>query len=327
MKHIVIGGNGFTGRLLVEELQRRGLQVLVCDNDATTAPKGNAATEFVHADIERPETLAALNIQQDDVVHLLAARQYHSFVPKKNRNEFFSAVNVQGTENVLNHMRDCGASKAIFFSTDMVYGYPQTLPIETSHQREPLGPYGLSKFRAEAVCRSFREQGFQITIFRPRMIVGPGRLGVLEKLFKLIEKNLPVPLIGNGSNHYQMVSVFDCVSAITCALEKGIPNDEFNLGSENPPTVHELLSSLIESCGSRSFLLKTPAPLVKAVLDVFDKVGLTVLFKEQYAISDHNYLVDIDKTKNELGWVPQHNDRDMFQQTFQEYKSLTAATA
>lgn len=325
MKHVVIGGNGFTGRLLVDELIRRGESVLVCDNDASSTRKTEeCAADFQVLDIEQASSVATLDLQSDDVVHMLAARQYHSFVPKKQRNEFFDAVNVTGTRNVLERMHQCGASKAIFFSTDMVYGYPQSLPIDTNHTREPLGPYGLSKFHAEAVCREYRDKGFQITIFRPRMIVGPGRLGVLEKLFKLIEKNLPVPLIGNGSNHYQMVSVFDCVSAITCALDKGIPNDEFNLGSENPPTVHELLSNLINSCESRSFLLKTPAPLVKGVLDVLDKVGITVLFKEQYAISDHNYLVDIEKTKRELGWNPQHNDSDMFQQTFRDYKSLTA---
>ncbi len=35
--------------------------------------------------------------------------------------------------------------------------------------------------------------------FPPRLIIGPGRLGILEKLFKLINYNLPVPMIGSWS--------------------------------------------------------------------------------------------------------------------------------
>jgi dTDP-glucose 4,6-dehydratase len=52
-----------------------------------------------------------------------------------------------------------------------------------------------------------------ISMFRPRLIIGPGRLGILEKLFKLIDMNLPVPMIGSGKNPYQFISVFDCAEA------------------------------------------------------------------------------------------------------------------
>jgi nucleoside-diphosphate-sugar epimerase len=63
--------------------------------------------------------------------------------------------------------------------------------------------------RAEALIRAASAEGIDATIFRPRLITGPGRLGILERLFRLIRAGLPVPLIGGGNNRYQMVSVQD----------------------------------------------------------------------------------------------------------------------
>lgn len=62
-----------------------------------------------------------------------------------------------------------------------------------------------------------------------------GRLGILEKLFKLVDHNLPVPMIGSGRNPYQFISVFDCASAARAAFSAGVPNEVYNLGSLNPP--------------------------------------------------------------------------------------------
>jgi dTDP-glucose 4,6-dehydratase len=155
-----------------------------------------------------------------------------------------------------------------------------------------------------------------ITIMRPRLIVGPGRLGILEKLFALIRRGLPVPLIGSGNNRYQMVSVHDCVSAAVLAVKAGIPNREFNLGSEDPPRVKDLLGDLIKRVGSRSFLLATPAPAVKATLSLLDKLGLTLLYPDQFAIADAEYIVDISETRDVLGWAPQYRDPDMLAEAY-----------
>jgi dTDP-glucose 4,6-dehydratase len=119
-----------------------------------------------------------------------------------------------------------------------------------------------------------------------------------------------------------MVSVLDCVTAVENALDKEIPNKNYNLGSKNPPTVEELLSRLIESVGSKSRLVKTPAWLVKGVLKVLESIGVPLLYKEQYMIADVNYQVDISSTENELGWVPRYNDQDMIYQAYKEYKRL-----
>jgi dTDP-glucose 4,6-dehydratase len=159
------------------------------------------------------------------------------------------------------------------------------------------------------------------------LIVGPGRLGVLAKLFQLIQRGWPVPLIGDGRNSYQMVSVFDCVTAVEAALAKGVPDGAFNLGSLDPPSVRELLQWVIAEAGSRSRLVPTPGGPLKAMLAALDFVGLPLLYPEQFKIADLNYLVDVSSTMAALGWRPRHDDADMLAAAYAEFRAGHRATA
>ena len=145
-----------------------------------------------------------------------------------------------------------------------------------------------------------RVDGLDVSISRPRLIIGPGRVGILTNLFHLMRLNLPVLMIGNGKNRYQMVSVFDCASAAVCSANKGVVNGEFNLGSADPPTVHDLLSEVIRRAGSKSILIPTIAAPAKIVLRFLDRIDMPVLVPEQFEIADHDYVVDIAPTMRSL---------------------------
>lgn len=318
MKVIVFGGNGFVGQWLIRELKERNVKVLSSDLAEKPAIGG---IEYVRADIRNKEEVRKVGIEKDDIIVNLAANQYHMKVPRKNREAFFRHTNTQGAENIMAVALENGCKRMIQFTTDMIYGKPRYLPVDTKHPKMPFGPYGESKKEVETVCQRYREAGMQITIFRPRMINGPGRLGILKKLFWLIQHNLPVPTIGSGKNCYQMVSVFDCVSAIICAIESGIPNREYNLGSKNPPSTRELLQNLIEQVGSKSVVIPTPGRLVKLVLATMGMVGFELMYKEQYMIADEDYILDISETEKELSWNPKYADKDMIVEAYQNYVS------
>ncbi|MFH5181204.1 NAD-dependent epimerase/dehydratase family protein [Paenibacillus sp. TAB 01] len=321
MKYIIVGGNGFLGSHLVQSLYNKGEEILICDiNRSRSQDFNDDRIIYQQVDITNNDSIKNIKIDSDDVVIHLAANQYHNRIPRNDREKFFMDTNYHGTQNILDAMNKNNCSKLIYFSTDMVYGKPRYLPVDTLHPHNPFGPYGKSKKESEILCNNFREIGMNITIFRPRMIIGPGRLGILKKLFKLISLNLPVPLIGNGQNCYQMISVFDCVSAIEKALIHGIPNQEFNLGSKNPPTVYELLSELISSVKSKSLLVPTNGKMVKSSLSLLASLGIELLFKEQYMIADENYLVDVTNTERILNWEPLYTDKDMIFKAYEFYK-------
>lgn len=314
MKYWIFGGCGFVGVQLTNTLRNHGENVLVCD----VAASSNMDLSY-KVDICDKRTLKCLPINKEDIVVNLAANQYHTKVPK-DRERFFFSVNTEGTANLLEVIYDKGCRNYIMFSTDMTYGRPIYLPVDCNHPQKPFGPYGRSKCAAEQICRKYREKGMNITIFRPRMIMGPGRAGILLKLFKLIDCNIPVPVVGSGKNHYQMISVFDCVSAVQCAIKKGIPNKEYNLGSESAPDVKTLLKSVIRNAGKHSIIIPTPGVLVKLTLRLLDNIGLTMMYPEQFMIADEEYILDITETKTDLGWQPKYNDADMLMEAYDNYK-------
>jgi dTDP-glucose 4,6-dehydratase len=315
MRHIITGGSGFTGTHLARMLISRGERLVIADVVAPTFISD--AVEFVRCDVRNREDLRRLSLSKDDVVYHLAARQFHLKVPHRGRDEWFSDLNTHGTRCLLEAMQASSVGRMIFFSTDMTYGVPDQTPISESHPQRPIGPYGKSKLAAEQLIGQARlEFGLRATIFRPRLISGAGRLGILSKLFRLIKWGLPVPMIGSGNNRYQMVSVEDCVTAALKAVNLDCPPGPFNLGSANPPTVRELLEGVIVRVGSRSAVVPTPASLIQPVLSALDRLAISLLYPEQFAIANLDYVLDTTTASRTLGWSAQKGDVEILHEAY-----------
>ena len=321
MKHVIFGGDGFVGRYLARDLVARGERVIVADVQKSDLPH-YAKAKFVHCDVTDAEQVYAVDIKSDDMVYNLSAKMLSPLQVRAKRYDFFWPVNYFGAGHIMNAVDRAGAGKLVQFTTDMIYGHTVSAPPQDEEQPvKPLGEYGKSKAATEEMAAEWRSRGMNITIFRPRLIIGPGRLGILEKLFKLIDANLPVPMIGSGKNPYQFISVFDCAEIARLAWEKGVPNEAYNLGSLNPPSVRDLLGGLIKNAGSKSFLLPTPAFAVKATLAAFDLINLPIMDPEQYLIADENCVRDTAKAKRDFGWSPKYHDSDMLIEAYREYRA------
>jgi dTDP-glucose 4,6-dehydratase len=320
MRHIIFGGDGFVGRHLAPKLVADGHEVIVAD-----IVKSNLAhyrqARFVTCDVTDPGSVARVGLQSGDMVYNLSAKMLSPLQVRAKRHDFFFPVNFHGTENIIKAMDKAGAPKLVHFTTDMIYGHTVTYPMTEEHPVAPLGEYGLSKLRTEELAAEWRQRGMMISLFRPRLIIGPGRLGILEKLFKLIDWNLPVPMIGSGKNPYQFISVFDCAEAARAAFMAGVPNEAYNLGSLNPPPVRKLLGDLIAHARSKSILIPTPGWAVKRTLDLFDLMNMPIMDPEQYLIADEDCVLDVSKGKRDLGWVPQYRDEDMLIAAYTEYRA------
>jgi dTDP-glucose 4,6-dehydratase len=324
MKHVIFGGDGFVGRHLAKDLAQRGEEVVVAD--IAKSPLAHyAAVKHVACDITDSASVAAVPIGTDDIVYNLAAKMLAPIQKRADRYAFFWPVNAFGAGNAMAATAAAGASKFVQFTTDMVYGHTVRSPQTEDHPIAPLGEYGASKVAAENLAGTWRKRGMSISIFRPRLIIGPGRLGILEKLFKLVDHHLPVPMIGSGHAPYQFISVYDCAEAARLAGGKGCPNGEFNLGSLNPPSVRDLLGGLIRTAGSKSVLIPTPGFAVKATLGLLDRLNMPLMDPEQYLIADEHCVRDTKACERVFGWTPKHNDIDMLKAAYDEYRAAVAA--
>jgi dTDP-glucose 4,6-dehydratase len=320
MRHIIFGGDGFVGRHLAPKLLADGHEVIVADIVKSDLPHYRQA-RHVRCDVTDPASVAGVGIKADDMVYNLSAKMLSPIQVRAKRHDFFYPVNYHGTVHIIEAMDKAGAPKLVHFTTDMIYGHTVTYPMTEDHPVAPLGEYGMSKWETEKVAADWRKRGMKISLFRPRLIIGPGRLGILEKLFKLIDMNLPVPMIGSGKNPYQFISVFDCAEAARAAYVAGVPNEAYNLGSLNPPPVRKLLGDLVKHAGSKSLLIPTPGWAVKRTLDLLDWMNMPIMDPEQYLIADEECVLDVSKGKRQLGWVPQYRDEDMLIAAYTEYRA------
>ncbi len=326
MKHVLIGGHGFLGRETVRQLlDHTDHEIVVVDlREAYDAlpPATHARVSYETADVAIPGALDAIDLTPEDVVHHMATRLITPNKPRFGRDAYFRYCAVQGTTEILSWMKRKANRNLVFWSTDMVYGPALETPRTESHPKHPFGPYGRSKVAAEAIISDAVERkDVTCTMFRPRLILGPGRLGILEVLFKMVDRGWPVPLIGPGKNRFQFVSVADCAHASILAANAGCPNGVYNLGTDNSPTEYDLLTGFIKDTGSKSFVLRTPGWLTKLALRSLHLIKMAPMDPEQYEIADLDVALDTSAAKRELGWVSTESDESLLLAAYSSYRA------
>ena len=323
-RFIITGGSGFVGRFLIKKLSSLYPESQIHNIDIyhpTSLRFPNLTNHII--DITNQQDLKSFKFSENDVVYHLAAYTYiftDKIPSRAKRGEWFESLNVYGTQNLLATMEKNGAKNIAFLSSDMVYGSPKMTPVDVNHPLNPNGPYGLSKIKAEKLIGDFgARKDCRSIIFRPRMIVGPGRLGLLNKLFSLIRNNLPVPLIGSGKNYYQFTSIYDCVNALIEFHKQDHSFGIYNLGSINPLTIIDLIKFIIKEANSSSFLIPTWGKGSKAILSFLDVINLTLLYPEQFIVADQDYVLDIRGLKEGLNIDPKFNDKDILLEAYRSY--------
>ena len=330
MRHVLIGGNGFVGRMIVDQIIAEGEDEAV----VVDLPESLSANPIAHhhsitshaADISVPGSLDGLSLGTDDVVHHLATMLITPNKPRFGRDEFFRKCAVHGTRELINWMESNDCRKLVFWSTDMVYGPVLEVPRTEQHPKKPFGAYGRSKVEAEKLVAAEVEKGnLDCSIFRPRLILGAGRVGIFKLLFDAVDAGRPVPLIGSGSTRFQFVAVHDCATASLLAAKQGCPNAVFNLGTDESPKVIDLMNQFIREIGSSSRIVRTPAWLVKGILRMLNILKISPMDPEQFEIADLEVGLDTTAVKRDLGWEPTSTDIDLLVAAYRAYADTKSA--
>ena len=89
---------------------------------------------------------------------------------------------------------DTGVAKVVSTSSSAIFGIPERNPVTEDTPPRPLEAYGRAKAEAEALCREAVAGGLDVTIVRPRTILGHGRLGIMAILFEFVAEGAPLYL-------------------------------------------------------------------------------------------------------------------------------------
>jgi UDP-glucose 4-epimerase len=157
MRYLVTGGAGFIGSNTIDELVRRGHDVVVVDDLSTGKPANlaNVRTKIklIQGSITELDVLREACRGVGCVIHLAA----QTSVPRSVKDPIeTNLINVNGTLNVLVAARDAKVRRVVFASSCAVYGKISVLPIPESTVLAPISPYGLSKQVGEGYGQCFK---------------------------------------------------------------------------------------------------------------------------------------------------------------------------
>ena len=257
---LVIGGAGFVGSHLVDQLTQEPVrEIVVLDNlvRGTRANLGQALQDhrvrLIEGSITDREVLGTVMAGTDYVFHLAALWLYECVHQPRAALE----VNVVGTYNVIDAAHQAGVKKIVFSSSASVYGDALFTPMTEAHPFNNRTMYGATKIAGEQFLRAFSEQhglhyvGLRyMNIYGPRMDDRGAYVSVIMKVLDRMDQGLPPIIMGDGSQSYDFIHVQDVARANILALKSPVTDACVNIGMGVKTSINELVRVLLALTGS-----------------------------------------------------------------------------
>ena len=276
MKIFIIGGAGYIGSHMVKIAHKAGHDVITVDNLSTGHQDAILYGEFELCDILDTAKLDKLfkKHKPDAVMHFSA----YSLVGESMTDPYkYYNNNVSGTLSLLKAMIDNDCMKFIFSSSAAIFGNPEYIPIDESHPKNPINPYGKSKLMVEEILKDFESAyGLKYVSFRYFNAAGHDPDGELSERHDPETHLLPiimqaangqrdsVSIFGNDydTNDGTCVRDYIHVNDLASAHLKGLDylnqskllSAEFNLGNGNGFSVKEVVQQ-VKGITGKSFLV------------------------------------------------------------------------
>jgi UDP-glucose 4-epimerase len=277
---LVTGGGGFIGSNLVRALVTRGDRVRVLDNFATGRRENLADiqsdVEMIEGDLRSYERVHTATRGTEVVFHQGALGS----VPRSVQDPLTStAVNVEGTLNVLLAARDEDVGRVVAASSSSVYGDGGTFPRVETQAANPISPYAVAKLAAERFCVSFFRV-YQLetvalryfNVFGPRQDPNSQYAAVVPLFVRAIHEGSPVTIYGDGEQSRDFTYVQNVVDAnLQAADTAGAAGQVLNVamgGSETVNTLADTIGRLLNRPVRRTFEPPRPGDVKQSWADV-----------------------------------------------------------
>jgi UDP-glucose 4-epimerase len=244
MRGLIIGGSGFLGSHVVDQLLADGMRVRVYDRARERFRCTPAAVDFRQGDFTDTNSLAEALVDVDVVFHMLSTS-----VPSTSNLDPVADIqgNLIGTVRLLELMRSAGVRRMVYLSSGgTVYGPPQADPVPETHPERPISSYGIVKSAIEKYLLMEQHlHGLRPTILRASNPYGPrqghgGVQGVIGTFVWRIAQAEPIQIWGDGNIVRDFIHVDDLARlCVNCATQEvcGV----FNAGSGQGASINEVL--------------------------------------------------------------------------------------
>lgn len=321
MHYLITGGAGFIGANYANRLLARGERVTVFDNlsrrgatanlewlQAKAADAPEADFRFVRGDVRNADSVSAVALDVDVIVHLAAQVAVTTSVEAPRED---IEINTMGTFNVLEAARHAPSQPMVLYaSTNKVYGSMEGVIVEERASRYayrdyvhgipesyPLdfhSPYGCSKGAGDQYVRDYaRIYDLHTVVFRQSCIYGPRQFGVEDQgwvawFIIAALRGDPITIYGDGKQVRDVLYIEDLLDAYDIAVKRidAVKGQVYNLGGgpENQMAIWAEFGPRLES------LIGHAIPVAHGDWRPGDQ---------------RIFVADIRKAANDLDWRPQ----------------------
>lgn len=295
-KILVTGGAGFIGSHVAKKMIDRGDEIIIVDdfNDRYD-PRlkeervknlfiGTTLPTIIRGDICDLSLLKNIFAENkiQKVLHLAAWAAVQTSI---ERPHIYTAVNIDGTVNILEEARKNGVESIVFASSSSVYGGRVDVPFkETDDVSRPISPYAATKAAGEIMCATWHNlYGLPISCLRFFTVYGPwGRPEMaLFRFAEAIMRGETVEMRGPETQR-DFTYIDDCAAGIMAAVDKPQGFQIFNLGESDAVPLPRFIKAIENALGKEAKIKEVPLP----------------------AGDVPRTLADITKAENLLGYKP-----------------------
>lgn len=289
MKCLVLGGGGFIGSHVVDQLLLAGHQVRIFERPRVPQyrrfPRG--AVEWVEGDFQNTAVVRDALAGVDTLIHLVSTT-----LPKTSNDDpvFDVQSNVISTLRLFELAVEAHVRRIVFISSGgTVYGPPSILPIPESHPTDPRVSYGIVKLAIEKYLALFHMQhGIDYVVLRVANPFGERQRvdiaqGAVAVFIDRALKQVPIEIWGDGSVVRDYIHVEDVARAFVNAVDHSGAPGVFNIGSGTGHSLNDLLDQ-IESMLNRKIERR---------------------YLPSRGIDVPSNVLDISHARKLLGWSPQ----------------------
>lgn len=310
---LLTGGAGFIGTKICEILSENN-KILIYDNlkrnsikDTEVLDKSNV--DLVKGDILNLDYLKKVvnDFKPNIVIHLAAVAGIDTVI-KSPVNTM--KVNMIGTYNILEAIKEHKVDRFIDFSTSEVFG-SYAYKVEESHTTnlEAVGDarwtYSVSKLAGEHLAHSYyKEYGIPVVTIRPFNIYGPGQVGegAIHQFVLRAIKNEKIEIHGDGDQIRSWCYIDDFVEGIMLSIiDENAIGESFNIGNPKGTITISMLAYLIKKiANSNSEIVYIPKEYVDVELRI----------------------PSIEKAKQILKYNPKYELEEGLENTIEWYRSI-----
>ena len=308
---LLTGGAGFIGTKLCEVLSEKN-KILIYDNLNRNSIKNTKLLDRDNIRLIEGDILDFQHIKEvvnefkpQIIIHLAAVAGIDTVI----RNPVNTMqVNMIGTYNILESIKNLNIERFIDFSTSEVFGsYAYKVDEKHTTNLAPVGEarwtYSVSKLAGEHLAHSYYKQyGLPIVTVRPFNIYGPGQVGegAVHHFVKRAIVNEEIQIHGDGDQIRSWCYIDDFVQGILLCIEKDeAVGNSFNIGNPKGTITISMLEKLVKD------IAKSKSEIVY-ILKTYVDVELRI--------------PSIDKAKEILGYIPKYDLEVGIERTINWYR-------